>query len=650
MRFKDSRSDFVKYCFVLLIFGVSSSSGWAQIQGYYSSNNSKAIKNFEDAKALLAYRKLNEAVKALESAVKRDPNFVEAWWLMGNMFKMDQKPAEVFRAWKIVPSLSREKKERIEAGRFCGSFLLRAGKYEEAAAFLEKVKREMEPTDKLYPTIWRDLRHCEYGKAHLADSLNMMPTPMSPRVNRYPMQYFPAVTADEKLLYFTARKGRREFDGEDLFISTKENGEWQTPEALPEPVNTKGNEGTSAISADGSILVFTICDSRRSKGSCDLFITKRDGEFWSEPEPLEKVNSSSWESQPTLSADGKWLVFCSNRPGGLGSYDLWESHQQANGEWTDPKNLGPFINTPFAEMSPYIHANALQLYFASDGHPGFGGLDLMMTERDGKGWTPPQNLGYPLNSPKDEAGICITANGKRAYYSREDIRDEQIMSSVLYEVDLPEKLWAKSVKAVLEGKVVDAKTNQVLEADISLMNLDSNKVMYDVNSEHSTGKFMMVLPPGGPFGLFVSSEGYLYKSVVLPSPEPGTLVTKILVKLDKMEKGSSIVLNNLYFESGKFALLQQSTSELDRVINLMNKNPKISIEIDGHTDDVGSDDANKTLSQKRAQAVVDYLIKNSIPKIRLNAKGFGETQPVAPNTSEPNRQMNRRIELKIMGV
>ncbi len=650
MPFKNYQIFFIKFCLIWLVFLSGSSVVWAQIQGYYSSNNSKAIKQFEEAKSLLAYRKINEAVKALEGAVKRDPNFVEAWWLMGNIYKMDQKPAEVFRAWKIVPSLSREKKERIEAGRFCGSFLLRLGQYDEAAAFLEKVKKELEPTDKLFPTVWRDLRHCEYGKAHLADSLNMKPMPLHSRVNRYPMQYFPAVTADEQLMYFTARKGRREFDGEDLYTSQKVNGEWQTPEALPEPVNTKGNEGTSAISADGSILVFTVCDSRRSKGSCDLFITKRDGEFWSEPEPLEKVNSSSWESQPTLSADGKWLVFCSNRPGGMGSYDLWESHQIANGQWTEPKNMGPFINTPFAEMSPYIHANGLQLYFASEGHPGFGGLDLMMVEKDGKGWTSPANLGYPLNSPKDEAGICITANGKRAFYSREDIRDEQIVSSVLYEVDLPEKLWAKSVKAVLEGKVVDAKTNRPLEADVSLMNLDSNKVIYDVTSEHSTGKFMMVLPPGGPFGLFVSSEGYLYKSVVLPSPETGSLVTKILVKLDKMEKGSSIVLNNLYFESGKYALLQQSTSELDQVINLMNKNPKISIEIDGHTDDVGSDVANMTLSQKRAQAVVEYIIKNNIPKIRLTSKGFGETMPVAPNSSESNRQMNRRIELKIIGV
>lgn len=635
--------------FCCLIFGLSQAV-FGQIQGYYSSNNSKAIKNFEEAKSFLAYRKLPEAIKALENAVKRDPNFVEAWWLMGNMHKMDQRPAEVYNAWKIVPSLSREKKERIEAGRFCGSYLLRQGKYEEAEAFLEKVKRELEPTDKLYPVIWRDLRHCEYGKTHKADSLNMKPLPLSPRVNRYPMQYFPAVTADEQLLYFTARKGRREFDDEDLYISKKENGQWQTPTALPEPVNTKGNEGTSAISADGSILVFTICDSHRSKGSCDLFITRRDGEFWSEPEPLEQVNSSSWESQPTLSADGKWLVFCSNRPGGMGGYDLWESHQMPNGSWTPPKNLGPFINTPFGEMSPYIHANGLQLYFASEGHPGFGGLDLFITEKDGKGWTVPQNLGYPLNSAKDEAGICITSNGRRAYYSREDIRDEQIVSSVIFEVDMPEKLWAKSVKAVLEGKVVDAETNKPIEADVSLILLDSNKVMYEVNTEHSTGKFMMVLPPGGPFGLFVSAEGYLYKSVVLPLPEPGSLVAKTLVKLDRMGKGKGIVLNNLYFESGKFDLLPQSTAELDRVIALLNKNPKITIEIGGHTDDIGSDDANLLLSQKRAQAVVDYLVKNRLPKIRLTPKGFGETQPVVPNTNDANRQMNRRIELKITGV
>lgn len=635
--------------FWCLVFGLNHTV-FGQIQGYYSSNNSKAIKNFEEAKSFLAYRKLPEAIKALENAVKRDPNFVEAWWLMGNMHKMDQRPAEVYKAWKVVPMLSREKKERIEAGRFCGSYLLRQGKYEEAEAYLQKVKAELEPTDKLYPVVWRDLRHCEYGKTHKADSLNMKPLPLSPRVNRYPMQYFPAVTADEQLIYFTARKGRREFDDEDLYISKKENGQWQTPTALPEPVITKGNEGTSAISADGSILVFTICESHRSKGSCDLFITRRDGDLWSEPEPIEQVNSSSWDSQPTLSADGKWLVFCSNRPGGMGSYDLWESHQLLNKSWTPPRNLGPFINTPFGEMSPYIHANGSQVYFASEGHPGFGGLDLFLTEKDGKGWTVPRNLGYPLNSPKDEAGICITSNGKRAYYSREDIRDEQIVNSVIFEVDLPETLWAKSVKAVLEGVVLDAETDKPLEADVSLMQLDSNKVMYDVNTEHSTGKFMMVLPPGGPFGLFVSAEGYLYKSVVLPTPEPGSLVTKTVVKLDRLGKGKGIVLNNLYFESGKYGLLSQSTAELDRVIALLNKNPKITIEIGGHTDDVGSDDANLMLSQKRAQAVVDYLLKNRLPKTRLTPKGFGESQPVVPNTNDANRQMNRRIELKITGI
>jgi outer membrane protein OmpA-like peptidoglycan-associated protein len=295
-----------------------------------------------------------------------------------------------------------------------------------------------------------------------------------------------------------------------------------------------------------------------------------------------------------------------------------------------------------------IHPDGKTLYFSSNGHPGLGGLDIFVSRKDEDGkWGEPQNLGYPINTKDDENSLLVSASGDIAYFASD--REGGQGGLDLYKFKLYNEARPQMV-TYAQGVVFDAKTKERLGARFELIDLESGEQVVESYSNPGNGEFLVSLPSGRDYALNVSREGYLfYSDNFTLSQESATAPKQLEVPLKRIEEGSSVVLNNVFFDVDQYKLKPQSKVELDKLIEFLKLNPELRIEISGHTDNVGTDEANKVLSQNRAQSVVDYLLENGISKDRLSAKGFGESKPIASNDNEEGRAKNRRTEFEVIG-
>ena len=535
-----------------------------------------------------------------------------------------------------------------QAYTYIGTRLVRAGNYEKANEYLSFSLKNSPPNSQIIKQLTKQIEVCIFGIEAQKKSMTFNSAEMGNVINFKNKQYFPVLTADNETLIFTARSD----DGdENLYTSQLKEGKWTEPKSISSKINSPFNEGTCSISADGHTLVFTTCDGKGSFGSCDLYISKKVGEEWSTPQNLgENINSPFWDAQPSLSNDGRVLYFSSDRKGGYGRKDLWISELAENGFWTKATNLGNTVNTLSDEISPFVHANGHTLFFASDGLIGMGGLDLFMTEQKAGIYTKPENLGYPINTYEDQVALFITSDGKKGYYSSD------VKSNVkLFQFDIPKELSEKIIRVnIVKGIVQDAQTKKNISAEIELVDLKNNKAgatvaLQKVKSDSLSGEYTAVLPNGSQYGLFVNKKGYFFKSLTFDFSEKIDVGGKTVnVLLEPIRKDVKEVLNNIFFDSGKADLRPESFAELDKLQKLLKQNPTLQVEISGHTDNVGKDSENQMLSEKRALSVLNYLIKNGANVLNIKSIGYGATKPIFPNDREENRQINRRIEMKIL--
>jgi len=604
-----------------------------------STKNKKAQELYLEADNYRVRGQFKEAISFLNEAIAKDKNFEEAYYRLGLIYKAQENYSLASTTFEQGLSLLKEDARRRMYLYELTNVNLWHANYSAAAAFATQFL-QIEKSDKRkmdLVKVWKS--QADYALANQTD-LKYLITPLSDTVNAFPMQYFPALTADNTQLIFTARFGGGRNDNEDLVVSRKEHGRWLAPVSISPNINTIQREGACTISADGRHLILTICGSF----GCDLFETRRTGDVWSQPKNLgPTINSTNWDSQPSLSADGRELYFVSDRKGGVGGYDIWYSQLSETG-WSKAKNLGPEINTPFDEISPYIHVNNQTLYMVSNGYPGYGGYDIYVSEKQGSSWTTPQNMGKPLNDHKDQYSFMVASDGALAYYSREESKNR----SRLYRIDLPEDKIVKSKGNVVKGNVTEAKANP-LKAQVELFDLKLNKRIAVVNSDSVSGEYVMVLPGGSEYALYVRKKGFLFHSLHFSYEEEASRepVIKNIV-LIPLQQNASVVLNNLFFDLDKYELKPQSETELQEVVEFLNQNPELKIEIGGHTDNSGTEEYNQQLSEKRANSVADYLKNHQIPTARVVIKGYGSKSPVKPNNSDENRQLNRRIEFRIL--
>lgn len=483
-----------------------------------------------------------------------------------------------------------------------------------------------------------------YAQSHPDKNYVFAPKNLGDSINTSDLEYFPSLTIDGQKMIFTKRINNKE----SFYESDRVNGKWGKAFPLSGKINSNDfNVGAQNVSQDGEWLVFTGCNFPQGNGSCDLYISYLTKNGWSEPQNLGwDVNTEFWESTPSLSPDKRDLYFSSDRPGGYGGRDIWVAHHTEKG-WSKPENLGPEINTPGDESTPFIHADNQTLYFNSSGLPGYSEKpDLFVTRKqpDGK-WSKPENLGYPINTIGDEGSMIVDADGKTAYYSSDKIDSKGGLDIYTFELRKDVRplktLWAK-------GKVYDKKTGSGLPSTLILTDVNTQQTVSRLQTDED-GNYLVTLPVGKDYAFNVHRKGYLFYSENFDMNNVSSdSVYNIDIPLEPIEANAKVVLKNVFFDTKKTDLKPESISELDNVVRLMNENPNMKVQINGYTDNVGTAEDNLKLSNARALSVVKYLIAKGVKKERLSYKGFGETNPVATNDTEEGRALNRRTELRVL--
>lgn len=632
----------------------------------------KAKKSFEKAKQYAFERQYDRAMHELDRILEKDPTFIDALIDRAEIH-FDQKryavaekdfetamaidPAYNPRVFYILALAELKQKKPLEAAKHFEQYAESETRNEERKA--------------------KALRYRD--NALFADHALKNPVPFQPKslganINTQYSEYLPSFTADSETLIYTARtpfRGRdnRLQEQEDFFIAKKVNGGWTKGQPL-EGVNTPLSEGAQSVSADGRFLVFTGCNRKEGYGSCDIYFSEYKNDRWTSPKNIGgTINSKAWESLPSLSADGRTMYFTSERASSIGGKDIYVTYRDDNGNWSKPKNVGAPINTTEDDQSPFIHPDGKTLYFMSMGHPGMGNYDLYFSRLDENNqWATPTNLGYPINTKANEGALTVSLDGKTAYFASDltSLKEGETTAFTsgtsrsdtdIYSFDLYPEARPLPVTYV-KAKVKDVETKKDLIAQVEFIDLE-NGTTHTSSETNEYGEFLVVLPMGKDYALNVSKKRYLFHSENFGLAESNSLTDPFLLEIDLVPikekstvdatiiKAKPIILKNVFFATASAELLDASLIELQRLKQLLEDNNNLKIQINGHTDNVGSETANQTLSTDRAKAVYNYLIESGIAAKRLRYKGFGESMPIESNDTKAGRQSNRRTEFEV---
>ncbi len=617
----------------------------------------------------------------------------------------------LLKAYELDENIQEDILLLIGKGYHLGNqFDLAAEYYEKYKNLLvsDKIKDPKNPKELAIKKIEKKIEECQVGKELVAKPVNYELHNIGEVINTDYKEFAPFITPDESVMYFTSRRqgstgSKKDRDNEffeDIYVTTKVGGEWARPKNLGVPINTEFHEGCIGLSADGNELFIF-----KEDNGGDIFISKKDEKGnWSKPESIgNKINSSAYEPSVCISKDKKLLFFSSNRPG-KGGLDIYVSIADSKGRWQSPQILGDEINTIFNEESPYYDEDSRTLYFSSSGLKGMGGYDIFKSTYDSvtNKWSSAINLGYPINTADDDIYYVVSAGGARGYYS--SIRDHGVGDFDIYVVDIPlikekvdttilatatktdafkvtkkaNNIGEKDTKDLLlssnksgtientkktanitapkevipthfGGLIVDFKGTPTLSAKVQL--LDSKGKVVSVYNTSEDGLFNFEIPDIGSnkvYTIAVSTVGYMYTTKKL-FVKTGVFDYNSTITLNKLEAGFKTVLRNIYFDFNLANIKPQSNIELQKIVKLMKDNPKLKIQLNGHTDNIGKPEYNKNLSQMRVDAVVEYLVRNGVDKNRLVAKGYGEEKPIASNDDElEGRELNRRTEFEVI--
>jgi hypothetical protein len=624
-------------------------SGSMAAQDKPVTHSKKAIDAYNKALQSYSVHNFGTAENLLMEAVREDPRFIDAFLLL----------AEVYEDWDIPQKAIDAYRKGLEInenyypnGFFrLGNLEYGEGRYAEARSdydhFLAMHTGNQNNEDKARNGIIR----CDFSIHAMEHPVEFKPVNLGPNVNTASDEYWPCLSADEQTLVITRLVKSDDFMKkvqEDFFISHWKDSEWEKMKNAGSPLNTSDNEGAQTISADGRYMVFTACNRSDGLGRCDLYWSVKEGDSWSRPKNMGKpVNTAYRETQPSITPDGRTLYFSSDRPGGKGQHDIWVSYLKDDETWSVPENLGDSINTGGIEMSPFIHPDNQSLYFSSNGLVGLGGYDLFVSRRDSAGrWRKAVNLGYPINTNRDEIGLIVNARGDKAYFSS-DINKSQGKDIFVFDMPVQDR---PVMVTYMKGRVLDALSNRLLGARFELIDLENGRELYKSNSDSITGEFIVTIPVNHNCMLNVSRKGYIFYSENFSLKGIFKASSPYLkdVPLQPLMVGKSIVLKNVFYETDSYALKKESELELNKVVQLLLANPGIHIEISGHTDNTGNEEHNQRLSENRAKTVADYLVSSSIKADRIVYRGYGMKFPISSNDTEEGKAKNRRTEMKII--
>ena len=609
-----------------------------------SAQPRKAAQFFDYALGEMSSGKLAQAETMLLRALEIAPDYRDARLALADLYR---EMGEYDKSDEQYAILENEYPNDYVILYRYGHMLYEKGDYERCIDYLNRYIQSESASPRGVEKSKKVIANAEFAKEAVKNPFEFSPINLGDSVNTKWKEYFPAITADGKRLIFTRNQpygGRWE---EDFYYSIQKDEGWRISRTLPGKINTNQNEGAQAISADGNLIFFTGCNRNDGVGSCDIYVSYWTSEGWSDAINLGRpLNTESWDSQPSLSPDGKTLYFVSDRSGGFGGKDIWKSTYQGNQVWSEPENLGDEINTTGNEFTPYIHWDNETFYFASDGHPGMGGYDLFYTKIVDDVFQKPTNFGVPINTQGDESGIVVGPDGRTAYFATDQGRDSRGDLDI-YSFELPLKYSANPIVFV-EGNTVNAENKSAVKTQFVAINLSNGDTVF-AQQTADDGYFYLTLKADENYAFIADAQGFMPFSENY-SFNSGTALDPVKqdVELTPIAVGKKVVLNNIFFETGAYNLQPESHYELDEVVRFLTNNPGLRIEIGGHTDSIGEYNDNLRLSQNRAKAVVDFMVSRGIDSSRLVSKGYADTEPVADNGTESGRAKNRRTELKII--
>lgn len=553
------------------------------------------------------------------------------------------------------------------------------GKFDEAIKAFEAFEAEYKKADNFSKFVSKGKKECRLAKAAVESPIRAWVDNIQSLNSEYD-DYAPSITTDGAEIIFTSNRPNGHTPNEvgdydkDIYSSTLSNGKWTDPKALKGGVNTTSDDVSNNLSYDGTKMLM----HREVDGQFDIFESTLNGLNWSTPVgmPFQISSSKANEVYAAYSEDGWSIYFSRDHAERENGFEVMYSSMQSKIQ----KNymaaqMISTVNSKFHDGPVYITLDGETMYIASEGGDSYGGYDIFVSERTQGTWSKPVNMGYPINTPYDDFFFASTANGKYAYiasnrsggkggydlykvtfwgpektpvlatedYLLASIVNPMKDNSIENTVDVNKKSFT-----VFKGVTIDAITKKPVEASIEITDNATGKIIETFTTNSATGKFIITLNSGKNYGIAVKAEGYLFHSenFDIPNGAADNLVNKV-IELKNIAVGSKIALRNIFFDTGKSTLRPESNAELDRLVKLMQDVPSLKIEISGHTDNTGSASLNATLSQDRAQAVVNYLKGKGIAANRMTAMGYGSSRPVASNDTVDGRQQNRRTEFEI---
>ncbi|MBL7922884.1 MAG: OmpA family protein [Bacteroidia bacterium] len=610
------------------------------------TSNKKAEKYYDQAREARKEKESFKDIRELcEKSLAEDSIFADALKLLGDVAwqnRNDQVMATAYeKLLEVCPDVSPEPHYRLANYFYENKVYEKAVTYFESFLDFNKVKEENA----------RDASQ-KITRARLM----MKPVPFNPspldEVSGPDPEYLAIISPDHDFCFFTRRFEEQKRGAlfpssvEKFMISTRKNNAFEKGEVMPPPFNRAGsnNEGGASITIDNKHLFFTV----NKNGNFDIYTSDEKNGVWSEPRSVGAgVNHPDrWESQPSISPDGKTLYFVSIRDSLNPTSDIYFSRKDASGNWGAMQSIGAPINTPGSEKTPFIHPDNKTFYFSSDYLPGMGGYDIFMCKLQADGsWSSPVNVGYPINTEADELGFFVSTDGKKGYFASNNLKGKGGYD--IYEFDLPEAVKPDRV-LFIKGELKDENNDVPANASIQLKNAATQQ-MADVAYDSSSGKYASVVLFDQDYILTVKKQGYAYNSAYFSSadtsrPEP----KKVNFDLQKTEIGSAYRLNNILFDTESSTLTPQDQTIISDFAHYLNENPSLKVSLHGHTDNAGDPISNLKLSEDRAKAVYDFLVAKGVKRERLSYKGYGESKPVADNASPEGKTRNRRTEFFIV--
>ncbi len=610
----------MRHTFCLILVGVAYFTGFAQTMNTFSETND-AKESLRHAQEFINNGRYKTAKKQLRHTIKIKEDFAVAHLELGRVLSELHEYEAATEAFEN--SFDLDNKLSRAAFFECGEAWFKLGEVEKADYYYQKYqdgkgtnyanKKKESGLELTYDErLAERLLNCEYISRLDTSWQHARPFLLEKNINTKHDEYLPTITSDGSQLVFTRQK---QAGDEDIMTSEWKNDKWSKSRSFGSAINTGQNEGMAKFETHGRAFYFAGCMRSDTEGGCDIYKAVMNKGKVSEVQRVDgQLNSSDWDSQPSITCDGQLMFFSSSRDGGQGGADIWMSRLQADGEWGYPENLGPYINSPGDEEAPFISSDGQTLYFSSNGHPGQGDGDLFLARRQGGVWSLPQNLGYPINSPAKELGFYVQGDGQTAYFA--SARPGGAGGLDIYRIALPTNLRPDPM-VHLEGFVKNGDTGEGVSTTISI-GREAEK--WQVKSDDD-GWFFVCLPGDRGYSFQINQKGYQYliEAEFLPAQDNAAPVQKelLLMPVAKPQFTTKPVeikekRIQFFFDFDSYQLNQNAVRELDKLTDFLKKETDWKVEVVGYADSKGDVDYNKILSEKRAGVIVDYLKNEGI--------------------------------------